>query len=129
MTFSEPISKNSFASNIPKYFIYTALKNLGFGLFVAIWVIYLQQRRGLSMTQATIIDVTFFYCCYYWGNADWHRCGYLWSKSLDDHRFRADGHQYAGVAPCANCSTYLDRICWNGAWLYIPLGCRRGPFL
>jgi len=60
MTFSEPTSKNSFASNIPKYFMYTALKNLGFGLFVAIWVIYLQQRRGLSLTQATIIDVTFF---------------------------------------------------------------------
>jgi MFS family permease len=48
------------ASNIPKYFLYTALKNLGFGLFVAVWVIYLQQRRGLSLTQATIIDVTFF---------------------------------------------------------------------
>jgi len=48
------------ASNIPKYFLYTALKNLGFGLFVAVWVIYLQQRRGLSLTQATIIDVIFF---------------------------------------------------------------------
>jgi MFS family permease len=60
MTFSKPTSNNPFASNIPKYFIYTALKNLGFGLFVAIWVIYLQQRRGLSLTQATIIDVTFF---------------------------------------------------------------------
>lgn len=47
------------ASNIPKYFVYTALKGLGFGLFVATWVIYLQQRRGLSLTEATIVDVTF----------------------------------------------------------------------
>jgi Arabinose efflux permease len=52
-------SRDPFASNIPKYFLYTALKNLGFGLFVAIWVIYLQQRRGLSLTQATIVDLTF----------------------------------------------------------------------
>lgn len=48
-----------FELNIPKYFIYTALKNLGFGLFVAVWVIYLQQRRGLSLTEATIVDITF----------------------------------------------------------------------
>lgn len=60
MTIIEPASNSPFVSNIPKYFIYTALKNLGFGLFVAVWVIYLQQRRGLSLTQATIIDVTFF---------------------------------------------------------------------
>jgi MFS family permease len=57
---SAQTSTERFASNIPKYFLYTALKNLGFGLFVAVWVIYLQQRRGLSLTQATIIDVTFF---------------------------------------------------------------------
>jgi len=59
MKFIGNISNGRFASNIPKYFLYTALKNLGFGLFVAVWVIYLQQRRGLSLTQATIVDVTF----------------------------------------------------------------------
>jgi len=57
---SAQTSPDLLASNVPKYFLYTALKNLGFGLFVAVWVIYLQQRRGLSLTQATIIDVTFF---------------------------------------------------------------------
>jgi hypothetical protein len=50
--------KRTVASNIPKYFVYTALKGLGFGLFVAVWVIYLQQQRGLSLSQAALIDVT-----------------------------------------------------------------------
>ena len=49
-----------FASNIPRYFVYTALKGFGFGLFAAIWVIYLQEQRGLSLSQAALIDVTFF---------------------------------------------------------------------
>src|SRR5687767_13234807 len=49
-----------FASNIPKYFTYMIFKGFGFGLFIAIWVIYLQQRRGLSLAQAALIDVTFF---------------------------------------------------------------------
>src|SRR5262249_34189065 len=48
------------ASNIPRYFVYTALKGFGFGLFVAVWVIYLQEQRGLSLSQAALIDVTFF---------------------------------------------------------------------
>jgi MFS family permease len=52
--------KNTVASNIPRYFVYTALKGFGFGLFVAVWVIYLQQQRGLSLSQAALIDVTFF---------------------------------------------------------------------
>ena len=56
---TEQVSNIPFASNIPRYFLYTALKNFGFGLFVAIWVIYLQQRRDLSLTEATVIDVTF----------------------------------------------------------------------
>src|SRR6266498_685314 len=47
-------------SNIPGYFVYTALKGFGFGLFAAIWVIYLQEQRGLSLAQAALIDVTFF---------------------------------------------------------------------
>jgi MFS family permease len=52
--------KRTVASNIPRYFVYTALKGFGFGLFVAVWVIYLQQQRGLSLSQAALIDVTFF---------------------------------------------------------------------
>ena len=52
--------KRTVASNIPKYVVYTALKGFGFGLFLAVWVIYLQQQRGLSLSQAALIDVTFF---------------------------------------------------------------------
>lgn len=52
--------KSTYATNIPRYFVYTALKGFGFGLFAAIWVIYLQRERGLSLSQAALIDVTFF---------------------------------------------------------------------
>jgi MFS family permease len=52
--------RRQLASNIPGYFVYTALKGFGFGLFAAIWVIYLQEQRGLSLAQAALIDVTFF---------------------------------------------------------------------
>ena len=51
---------NPFESNIPRYFLYTALKGFGFGLITAMWLIYLQQRRGLSLTQATFVDVAFW---------------------------------------------------------------------
>jgi MFS family permease len=60
MTKESNTMKSTVASNIPKYFVYTALKGFGFGLFVAVWVIYLQQQRGLSLSQAALIDVTFF---------------------------------------------------------------------
>ncbi|HLO16436.1 MAG TPA: MFS transporter [Anaerolineales bacterium] len=40
--------------------MYTALKGFGFGLITAMWLIYLQQRRGLSLTQATFVDVAFW---------------------------------------------------------------------
>jgi MFS family permease len=53
-------NRAQFESNIPKYFVYTALKGLGFGLIAAMWVIYLQQHRGLSLAQAALVDVTFF---------------------------------------------------------------------
>lgn len=51
---------SQFASNIPRYFAYTVLKGFGFGLITAMWLIYLQQRRGLSLTEATFVDVTFW---------------------------------------------------------------------
>jgi MFS family permease len=46
--------------NIPRYFAYTVFKGIGFGLFLAMWVIDLQQRRGLSLAQAALVDTTFF---------------------------------------------------------------------
>jgi len=60
MTKESDTMTRTFASNIPRYFVYTALKGFGFGLFLAVWVIYLQEQRGLSLSQAALIDVTFF---------------------------------------------------------------------
>ncbi len=55
------VEKHSqFASNIPRYFLYTALKGLSFGLITAMWVIYLQRQHGVNLTQVTIIDVAFW---------------------------------------------------------------------
>jgi MFS family permease len=51
---------SQFSSNIPKYFVYTALKGFGFGLIGAMWVIFLTQHRGLNLTQASLVDVMFF---------------------------------------------------------------------
>lgn len=51
---------NRFASNIPRYFVYTALKGFSFGLIGAMWVIFLTQHRGLSLAQAALVDVMFF---------------------------------------------------------------------
>jgi len=60
MNRSEQDSNKQIASNIPRYFLYTAIKGFGFGMFAALWVIYLQEQRGLSLSQAALIDVTFF---------------------------------------------------------------------
>ena len=60
MSISKKPYPNQFASNIPRYFLYTALKGFGFGLIAAMWLIYLQQRRGLSLTEATFVDVAFW---------------------------------------------------------------------
>src|SRR5262249_58250019 len=60
MTKERDMMKRTVTSNIPRYFLYTALKGFGFGLFLAVWVIYLQEQRGLSLSQAALIDVTLF---------------------------------------------------------------------
>jgi MFS family permease len=51
---------NQFAPNIPRYFVYAALQGLSFGLIGAMWVIFLTQHRGLSLAQASLVDVMFF---------------------------------------------------------------------
>src|SRR5215208_5087067 len=48
------------ALNIPRYFVYTVLKGFSFGLFGAMWVIFLTQQRGLGLAQASLVDVMFF---------------------------------------------------------------------
>ena len=53
-------SLSPYAANIPRYFFYIAFRGFGFGLMTATWVIYLQQRHGLSLTQVTLVDVAFW---------------------------------------------------------------------
>src|SRR5512133_646357 len=60
MSFPGKHPTDPFSANIPGYFIYTVFKGFGFGLIAATWVIYLQQQRGFSLVQATIIDVVFW---------------------------------------------------------------------
>jgi MFS family permease len=48
----------SYWSNIPKFFIYRALYNCM--LFLPVWVIFLQQKHDLSLTQVTLLDSAFW---------------------------------------------------------------------
>ena len=50
--------KPSYESNIPKFFISQALYN--FMLFLPVWVVYLQQKHDLSLTQVTLLDSAFW---------------------------------------------------------------------
>ena len=51
--------ERSYSGNIPKYFIYKAI--YAFMLFLPIWVIFLQEERGLSLSQITFVDVAFWF--------------------------------------------------------------------
>jgi MFS family permease len=53
-------SSRPWAANILKYYLYSALTAFGFGLFVAVWVIYLQEQRGMSLAQAALVDSSFY---------------------------------------------------------------------
>lgn len=52
--------RNQFAANIPRYFLYRALRGFSHGLMTAMWVIYLQQQYGLNLTQVALVDVAFW---------------------------------------------------------------------
>ena len=60
MSISQNQHNPQFASNIARYFVYTALKGFSFGLIGAMWVIFLTQHRGLNLAQASLVDVMFF---------------------------------------------------------------------
>jgi MFS family permease len=48
----------SFESNVRKSYLYRFL--MEFQLWLPIWILYLQQDRGFSLTQITILDTPFF---------------------------------------------------------------------
>jgi len=55
----ENTSKGSYQGNILRIYLYAGLS--GFILFLPIWVIFLQQERGLSLAVVTLTDVAFWF--------------------------------------------------------------------
>lgn len=49
---------HSYEGNVPKFIIFSALSE--FLLVVPIWVIFLQEERGLTLTEVTFVDVAFW---------------------------------------------------------------------
>jgi MFS family permease len=52
------LSERSYAANIPKFFVFRFVWE--FVLFFPIWVIFLQEARGFSLTQVTLLDLAFW---------------------------------------------------------------------
>jgi MFS family permease len=51
-------ARPSYESNIPKFYVYQALYNCM--LFLPVWVIFLQEKHDLSLTQVTLLDSAFW---------------------------------------------------------------------
>lgn len=58
MKYIRLLPTQSYESNIPKVFIYSFLTE--FILILPIWVLFLQQVRGLSLAQVTFTDIAFW---------------------------------------------------------------------
>jgi MFS family permease len=52
--------RTPFSTNISKYLVYTIFKGFHFGLITAIWVIFMQELHGVTLTQVTVLDVVFW---------------------------------------------------------------------
>ena len=52
-----PAEKRAYEANIWKFYVHTFLLNLQ--LWYPIWIIYLQEERGLSLGQVTVMEVPF----------------------------------------------------------------------
>jgi MFS family permease len=51
-------TERAYRANIPRFYLYRLAD--GFQLWVPIWVVYLQQQRGLSLAQVTLLDGPFW---------------------------------------------------------------------
>src|SRR5262245_46514321 len=61
MTNAPPLNaaaERAYRANIPRFYLYRLAD--GFQLWVPIWVVYLQQQRGLSLAQVTLLDGPFW---------------------------------------------------------------------
>jgi len=53
-----PIDRRSYEANLPKAYLFQFL--MSFQLWWPIWVLYLQEKRGLSLTQITALESIFW---------------------------------------------------------------------
>ena len=53
-------SVDGYTANILKYYLFVGFHAASIWVIAAIWVIYLQEQRGLSLTQVTLIDAIFW---------------------------------------------------------------------
>lgn len=49
-----------YRSNIPNYFLLSALRGAATGMPIVLWVVFLQQRYGYSLTEVTLLDLPFW---------------------------------------------------------------------
>jgi MFS family permease len=50
----------NYHSNIPNYFLLSALRGAATGMPIVLWVVFLQQRYGYSLTEVTLLDLPFW---------------------------------------------------------------------
>ncbi|MBI2760295.1 MAG: MFS transporter [Chloroflexi bacterium] len=58
MTALDPGTLRAYSANVRRFYLYKFF--LEFQLWFPIWVVYLQQKRGLSLTQVTTVDIAFW---------------------------------------------------------------------
>lgn len=58
MTTAAPEALPAYRRNIPRFYLFSVLAE--FQLLMPIWVVYLQEERGLSLTQITAMEVPFW---------------------------------------------------------------------
>jgi hypothetical protein len=58
MTPLDPNTRRAYAANVRRFYLYKFF--IAFQLWFSIWVVYLQGKRGLSLTQVTAVDSVFW---------------------------------------------------------------------
>src|SRR5215213_1747178 len=54
----DPATRRAYAANVRRFYLYRFF--IEFQLWFSIWVVYLQEKRGLSLTQITAVDSVFW---------------------------------------------------------------------
>src|SRR5215207_9410627 len=57
-TVLDPATRDAYAANVRRFYLYAFF--IQFQLWFPIWVVYLQEKRGFSLTQVTAVDIAFW---------------------------------------------------------------------